>query len=243
MTAKTSSPQRIEGFCLRRPVRHCLLVEINNRQTRALSQTTSLVNQKAFSPAAFDKVRRASRMPKCAFRNFHFSGDDMSLNAKLRYSMRCYQLFTFRYVAIQFRAACLHKFRAKALIFAAFLSLSVLPPTTSTSRATKLEDICRVIDEEESSSMSSTSTNSSSQPSRRLIKADFALFKVSSSEFRFRKSSTRTSCRHSQRTKNTNLQFEKLSRRVAVFSRETSICVVQKCFVFPRSTWKLVGCL
>ena len=54
---------------------------------------------------------------------------------------------------------------------------TVLPPTTSTSKATKLEDICRKIDEEESS-MSSIATNSS-QPSRRLIKADFSLFKVS----------------------------------------------------------------
>ncbi|CRL00684.1 CLUMA_CG013942, isoform B [Clunio marinus] len=53
---------------------------------------------------------------------------------------------------------------------------SVLPPTTSTSKATKLEDICKKIDEEDSSSSSSIVTNSS-LPSRRLIKADFSLFK------------------------------------------------------------------
>lgn len=131
--------------------------------------------------------------------------------------------------------------------FVVFLSLPVLPPTTSTSRATKLEDICRVIDEEESSSMSSTSTNSSSQPSRRLIKADFALFKVSVTKIYFRAEFQKVvdenflpifpSC------ENTNVQFEKSSWRVAVFSRETSIFGAQKCFIFPLRTWKLFGCL
>jgi hypothetical protein len=61
-----------------------------------------------------------------------------------------------------------------------------VPPSTSTSKATKLEDICKVEEveeeeeeEEEEPSMSSIATNSSSQPARRLIKADFELFKVS----------------------------------------------------------------
>lgn len=67
-------------------------------------------------------------------------------------------------------------------------SSPVMPPSTSktTSRATKLEDICKVEEveveeeeEEERPSMSSIATNSSSsQPARRLIKADFELFKV-----------------------------------------------------------------
>lgn len=56
-----------------------------------------------------------------------------------------------------------------------FFVISVLPPTTSISKAAKLEDICRNDGE---SSMSSLSTNSS-QSSRRLIRADFSLFKVS----------------------------------------------------------------
>lgn len=65
------------------------------------------------------------------------------------------------------------------LIFSLFslLSFLVLPPSSSASRAPKLEDFCRKIDEEETSSMSSIATNSS-QPSRRLIKADYSLFKV-----------------------------------------------------------------
>lgn len=122
----------------------------------------------------------------------------------------------------KFFSTCLHQFLAQSLIFFLFPS-PVLPPSTSTSRATKLEDICRVIDEEESSSMSSTSTNSSSQPSRRLIKADFALFKVSASSFRlrrnFRKFSTRISCRfsHRARTRTFNL---KNRRRECLFSHE-----------------------
>lgn len=48
-----NSSQRIEGFALRRRAMHCLLAGINNRQSRALSQTSSLVNQKAFSPCNF----------------------------------------------------------------------------------------------------------------------------------------------------------------------------------------------
>lgn len=75
-----------------------------------------------------------------------------------------------------------------------FFLFAVLPPTTSTSKATKLEDICRKSDDGgESSSMSSlasNSTNSSTssstqqqqlqqQTSRRLISVDFSLFKVS----------------------------------------------------------------
>ncbi|XP_070497035.1 protein spire isoform X3 [Chironomus tepperi] len=71
---------------------------------------------------------------------------------------------------------------------AAGLKNRLLPPTTSTSKAAKLEDICRnTIDEGESSSMSSLATNmstsssssaSSTQPtSRRLISVDFSLFK------------------------------------------------------------------
>lgn len=59
----------------------------------------------------------------------------------------------------------------------AFCLFAVLPPTTSTVKATKFEDVCRKIEEESESSMSSMATNSS-QSSRRLIKADFALFKV-----------------------------------------------------------------
>jgi spire-like protein len=70
---------------------------------------------------------------------------------------------------------------------AAGLKNRLLPPTTSTSKAAKLEDICRhTIDEGESSmsslatnmSTSSSSSTSSTQPSsRRLISVDFSLFK------------------------------------------------------------------
>lgn len=69
------------------------------------------------------------------------------------------------------------------------LIFTVLPPTTSTSKATKLEDICKKSDDGGESSMSSlasNSTNSSTtsslqqqQTSRRLISVDFSLFKVS----------------------------------------------------------------
>lgn len=75
-------------------------------------------------------------------------------------------------------------FWKKYFIKFAYQSLfAVLPPTTSTSKATKLEDICRkpaVIDEAESmSSMSSmVSSTNSMQPSRRLITVDFSLFQV-----------------------------------------------------------------
>jgi len=69
-----------------------------------------------------------------------------------------------------------------------FTFFAVLPPTTSTSKAAKLEDICRSTIDEGESSMSSLATNmstsssssaSSTQPSsRRLISVDFSLFKV-----------------------------------------------------------------
>lgn len=64
----------------------------------------------------------------------------------------------------------------------------MVPPTTSTSKAAKLEDICRKSDDGGESSMSSlasnstisnsSSTSSTHQPSRRLISVDFSLFKV-----------------------------------------------------------------
>ncbi|KAL7043723.1 hypothetical protein ACKWTF_001640 [Chironomus riparius] len=70
---------------------------------------------------------------------------------------------------------------------AAGLKNRLLPPTTSTSKAAKLEDICRHTIDEGESSMSSLATNmstsssssaSSTQPSsRRLISVDFSLFK------------------------------------------------------------------
>lgn len=56
----------------------------------------------------------------------------------------------------------------------------LLPPsTTSTSKAAKLEDICRKTAEGESSSASTMSSydRTMSQPSRRLISVDFSLFK------------------------------------------------------------------
>lgn len=77
------------------------------------------------------------------------------------------------------------------------LLFAVLPPTASKSKANnqqKLEETCRKIDEEESP-MSSMATNSS-QSSRRLIKADFSLFKVSTKALAIVKSSPKRNRRN-----------------------------------------------